>query len=256
MLLRTQLLVVLVALPALAAPRDLPFTWTNRTSAAGENGVEAWLTPRIERTTDFVRWDSRIAWVHGVTRTVESQLSLDFDITRTDAGETIDPRVSSLWRWATWRGEGVPISLGGQGRFSIAPDMLEAEARLVFDVEVGRVLFALNASGTRSIFWNGRSGVDTRLEENAALRYQFASFASFGLEGRGRSAWALREYLGTAIYLGPSLTLTFRDFWVSLAGLAQVAAVKGDADKSSAEPLTLRDDERFVLRIAFGATTR
>lgn len=256
MSLRTQLLVVLVALPALAAPRDFPFAWTNRINAAGENGVEAWFTPRIERTTDFVQFDSRIAWSRGVTNALESQLSLDFDITHTNAGDRIDPRMSSLWRWAVWRGTEVPIQLGGQGRFAIAPDMVELEARLVFDVEVGRVLFAFNASGTRSIFWNGRTGIDTRLEENLALRYQFSSFASFGLEARGRSAWAANDYQGTAIYLGPVLTITATHFWVSLGGLTQIAAVKNEADKALPEPMTLRDNERFVLRIAFGAITK
>ncbi|MGV3623398.1 MAG: hypothetical protein ACO1OB_21440 [Archangium sp.] len=256
MSLRTQLLVVLVALPAFAAPRDFPFAWTNRTNTAGENGVEAWFTPRIERTTDFVQFDSRIAWAHGVTNALESQLSLDFDITHTEAGDRIDPRLSSLWRWAAWRGKEAPLSFGGQGRFSIAPDMVELEARLVFDVELGNVLFAFNAAGTRSIFWNGRSGIDTRLEENLALRYKFSSFANLGLEARGRSAWAANDYQGTAIYLGPTLTITAETFWISFGGLAQIAAVKNDADKALPEPMTLRDNERFVLRIAFGAITK
>lgn len=256
MLLRTQLLVVLVALPAFAAPRDFPFAWTNRTAKAGENGGEVWFTPRIERTTDFVQWDARLAWVHGVTDSLESQLSLDLDVIHTNAGDRLDPRASSLWRWAAWRGVEAPIQIGGQGRFSIAPDMLELEARFVFDVELGKVLFAFNAAGTRSIFWNGRTGIDTRLEENVALRYQFASFASIGLEGRGRSAWAANDYQGTAIYLGPSLTFTAKDFWVSLGGLAQIAAVKNEADKALTEPLTLRDNERFVLRLSFGGVTR
>ncbi len=245
-----------VALPATAATRDFPFTWTNRTAEAGENGVEAWLTPRIERTPDFVQWDSRIAWVHGVSRTLESQLSLDFDITSRNTGETIDPRVSSLWRWTTWRSEGMPVSFGGQGRVSVGPDLFDAEARLVADLEIGRMLFALNVSGSRSLFWNGRSGVDTRLEENLAVRFQLAPFASFGVEGRARTGWATREYQGTALYVGPSLTISGRSFWVSIGAQAQVAADKGDADKDLEEPLTLRDNERFVLRIAFGATSR
>ncbi len=247
---------MLVALPALAAPRDFPFAWSNRTAAAGEDALEAWLTPRIERTPDFVQWDSRLAWVHGVTNTLESQLSVDFDITRTDAAETIDPRVSSLWRWTTWRTPGAPFSLGGIGRVSLAPNMFEAEARLVADIEVGRVLFTVNVAASRALYWDGRTGVDTHLEENAALRFQLSSFASFGLEGRARTGWATREYQGTAIYLGPAFTFTAQSFWVSLAGLAQVAADKANADRALPEPLELRDNERFVLRLSFGATSK
>ncbi len=243
-----------LAASASAAPRDFPFTWNTRVSKAGENGFEGWLTPRIERTRDFAQWDLRTAWVHGVTDSLESQLSMDLDITRLDSGESINPRFSSLWRWSTWRRPEQPLAFSGIARVSLGPSMFEAEARLVADVEVGRVLFSLNVSGSRAALWGLLTGVDTRLEESLGLRFQFAPFASLGLEGRVRSGWQGGDYFGTAIYVGPALTLTFERFWVSLGGHAQVGADLARADRALPEPLTLRDNERFVLRLAFGAT--
>ncbi len=246
-------IVALFSGTAAAAPRDFPFTWTSRTSAAGQNSLEAWLTPRAVRYEDYFRLDSRLAWVHGVTRTLESQLSMDLDFDST-LTQGLDPKASSLWRWTTWR-EGSTFAAGGLGRLSLGFDVFEVEARLFADWQLGRFQLALNASGARATFWNGRNGIDTRLEESGATRFAFSPHASFGLEVRAKSSWAQREYLGTAIYLGPTLTVTHGTFWVTLGGYAQVAADKANADRSLAEPNELRDNERFVLRLSLGFDT-
>ena len=65
----------------------------------------------------------------------------------------------------------------------------------------------------------------------------------------------LREYQGTAIYVGPAMTFTNPAFWVTVGGYAQVAADKANADRALAEPNELRDNERFVLRLVFGFNT-
>ena len=244
------LLVTLVALPAVAAPRDFPFTWNTKTLGAHTDGMESWLTPRLERTVDFAQLDLRAAWVHGVTDSVESQLSLDVDLTHTNADQNINPRLSSLWRWAAFRSE--YFSFAGNGRVSLGTRMFEAEARLVADVEVGRLLFSFNVSGARAVLWDGLTGADTRLEGNLGARFQFASFASLGLEARSKTSWQKAAYVGTALYVGPALTLRFDHFWATIGLQAQVVGDKGKDDPST-DPQELRDNERFVLRLALGA---
>ena len=125
---RPLLVLALLSVPAYSAPRDFPLTWTSRTSAAGQSSLEAWLTPRLVRTDDFFRLDTRVVWTHGVTRTVESQLSLDLDFERTDKTEGVDPKVTSRWRWTTWR-EATPFAVGGLGRVSLGLNQFEVEAR-------------------------------------------------------------------------------------------------------------------------------
>ena len=251
---RPLLVLALLAAPAFGAPRDFPLTWTSRTAAAGQSSLEASFAARLVRTEDFFKLDTRVVWTHGVTRTVESQLSLDLDFERTEKTQGVDPKISSLWRWTTWR-EATPFAVGGLGRVSLGLDQFEVEARLFADWKLDRVLLAINASATRALFWNGRAGVDTRLEESFAAKYSISPGATVGFEVRARSAWKLREYQGTAIYAGPALTFTHQKFWVTLGGYAQVAADKANADRSLAEPNELRDNERFVLRLAFGADT-
>ena len=246
-------LVLLLSLPAAAAPRDFAFSWTSQTAPQGQNGFEFWLTPRLVRTDDsFARLDSRIVWVAGVTKNLESQLGIEFDVESTQRTSFVDPRVSSLWRWTTWKSEGSVFGAGGLGRVAIGPGVLEVEARLFADVTLGKVMIALNASGSRLAFWNDRSGVDMRLEESLGLRYAVSSSASVGLELRARTAWKEREYQGTALYLGPTFTFRHPIFWVSLGGGVQVAADKANADRALDEPNELRDNERYVLRLAVG----
>jgi hypothetical protein len=251
---RPLLFLFLVSVPAAAAPRDFPFTWTSKTSAAGQSSLEAWATPRLVRTEDFFRLDTRVAWTHGVARTLESQLSLDLDFERTDLTQGVDPKLTSLWRWTTWR-EGTPFAMAGLGRISLGLDQFEVEARLIADFRLDRVVLALNASAARTVFWNGRTGVDTRLEENFAVKYVVSKGVTAGLELRAKSAWMAREYQGTAIYVGPALTFTVEKFWVTVGAFTQVAADKAKADRELAEPNELRDNERFVLRLTFGADT-
>lgn len=251
---RLLLTLALVALPAAAAPRDFAFTWTTRTAAAGSDGFEGWLTPRLVRVDEsYARLDSRLAWVAGVTRGLESQLGVDFDVESTLLSAAVDARLSSLWRWTTWR-PGAPFSFGGLGRVSGGPGVLEVEGRLLADLELGRVLLSLNVSGARAAFWGGRAGVDTHLEASLGLRYSVSSTALVGLEARARSGWQAREYQGTAVYLGPSVTFTHPRFWVAVGGGVQVAADKPKVDEALDEPNTLRDNERYVLRLAVGLT--
>jgi hypothetical protein len=248
------LLVVLLAVPAVAAPRDFPLTWSSHTSEAGEDSLEAWITPRIARTDDFVQLDTRLAWTKGVARTLESQLSLDLDFQRTDLTQGVDPKVSSLWRWTTWRANS-PFAVAGIGRVSLGLDQFEVEGRLVADLTIQRALIALNISGSRALFWNDRTGVDTRLEESLGVKFALSSTAAFGVEVRVKSSWEKRAYKGTAVYTGPVLTWTHPAFWISFGAYAQVAAEKAPEDKALAEPQELRDNERFVLRFSFGLVT-
>lgn len=246
----------LVSLPcAAAAPRDFPFTWTSKTLTAGRSSVEGWVTPRFGKVDEtYFRVDYRLSWNHGVTKNVESQLSVDLDWLSSERPQRLDPKVSSLWRWTTWR-EGSPFAVGGLGRVSVGLGLFEMEARLFADLRIDRVLFALNASASRALFWGSRDEIDTRLEESFALKFALSNHASVGLEVRAKSSWAKREYQGTALFVGPTLSFTHQYFWVTFGGYAQVAADKANADRALAEPNELRDNERFMLRLAFGENT-
>lgn len=254
---RAFALLVVVSLPALAAPREFPVTWTTRTAEVGAHGYEGWLTPRLSReSVDYLRMDARLAWVAGVAKNLESQLSLDLDWEKPDFRvATLDPRVSSLWRWTTWRA-GSPVNVGGVGRLTLGFDSVEVEGRLLLDATVGRVLLALNGMGAQRVYWSGPGGSTSRLEASGGARFQVSPTTTFGLEVRARSSYREALYQGTALYAGPALAVTAGGFWVALGAYAQVASDKATADKGNGEHAELRDNERFVLRLTVGQRVR
>lgn len=242
--------------PARAAERDFAFTWTSHVLERGRDDLEVWLTPRIARAAPGdTTTELRFVWTHGVVRHLEAQLSLDTAFLSSDRAQpAVDPRLTSLWRWAPFRADG-PVGLALLGRASLGPDAFDVEARVIADAQLGDTLLAVNAAATQSFLWNGRDDTTTRVEGSFGAAYAVAPFARVGLEVRPKASWARGAYQGTALYVGPSLAFRFKPVWFALSATAQVAAHQAEEDRGPREPLALRDDERFVLRFTFGFPT-
>lgn len=240
---------VFTAASSLAAPREFPLAWTTQTAAQGQHSLETWLTPRLLRSDDYARVDTRLVWTYGVARTLESQLSMDIDVESQGNQLSFEPKVTSLWRWTTWRERGSPVSFGGLARLTGGASIFEVEGRLLMDARLGQLLITLNAGASRAAFWDDRGGANTRLDGNVAFKYAFSSHAAFGFESRARSSWAGRAYMGTAFLVGPVLTIQQSKFWVTMGGFTQVAAHVAK-DKNATQEL--EDNERFVLHLSFG----
>lgn len=240
---------------ALAAERDFAFTWTTHVLERRRDDLEVWVTPRLARVDPgYSLTDVRFTWTHGVVEDLESQVSLDTSFENDDESHSVDARVTALFHWAPRRADG-PVGLGLLLRGSLGTDVFEAEARFIADKLLGGVLLALNASAAQSAYWAGRLGVTSRLEESLSVAYTVAPFARVGLEFRVKSSFSPGAYQGTAFYVGPSLAFRFKPVWFTLGAVAQVAAHQAEEDRGTSEPLTLRDDERFGLRLSFGLPT-
>ncbi len=253
---RAAFVLSVVALSAQAGERAFPFTWDSTTLAAKEQEVTVWLTPRLLRqnslTSSFTRVEARTAFSFGVTNWLEGTVA--GDVVMDDEGlkgQAVDAKLTTWWRASPlkakdWLGFSVLLrgSLGLLG--------VDAEARFVLDKRLGDVWVALNSAVTRSYFFEG-TGVDLRLEQSGAVGYVLSKAGvTIAAEGRARTAFLLGQYQGTAVYAGPSLTLSQPRWWLSVAVQAQVAADRHPDDKALPEPLELRDNERFVARFVFG----
>jgi hypothetical protein len=163
----------------------------------------------------------------------------------------VDARVSNTWRYSPFKAtEALGFSI--LTRFAAGVTSGEVELRLIFDKKMGRVLVVFNIGGTRSILWHTPPGIDARFEQNLAIRYQVDDSFSAGLEVRARESLAGTLAQGTAVSAGPSFTYVAKKWWLALGLLAQTAAYKAKADRSNAEPLEVRDNERFVGRFSLG----
>lgn len=255
-----QLGIVIAARLAWAAPpetpvdvaRDFALTWSTHTLAQGHQSLEVWVTPRVARADpQFLLTDTRIAFAVGLLPSLETQVSIDLNLQSNLFTSSVDPRVSSLWRWSPFKSDG-PLGVGLIGRGSLGFDVSELEARLVLDKQLGRVLIAVNASYARSYFWNGRSGINNRLDESLGARFAISPNATMGLEFRLKSAFTGTDYQGSALYVGPTLSFHWSRVWLAVGLTAQVGADKAAGDRGNGEPLELRDNERFVARIILG----
>lgn len=253
---RTWLLIPLVALCSLPARADraFPWTWTSATLTKGSTDAQLWLSMRAGRRTPFDLLEVR-GWVSaGVLSRVDVHFGLeaDFLLLRREQKD-LDGRLSALVRYRFLDPDVLGIALLARGGVGVASAVLEG--RLVLDRTFGDVLIAANSSYERTVFWDRRDAVDTRLEQDLAIRLQVSPEVSAGFEARARTALKSGQYQGTAFYVGPTLSVSTKFVWLSVGAVAQIASDKAEGDRGDGLPVIYRDDERFHLRLVVAAPT-
>lgn len=235
------------------ADRPFPYTWTSSTQAKGTSDAQLWVSMRSGRPTPFDQLELR-GWANlGVTRTVDLHLGLESSMVLLRREEkAFDGAISTMARFRLLEADQIiGLALLARGAFGISGAALEA--RLVLDRRIGDVLIAANSSFERTIFWNRRDDIDTRFEHSLAVQLRITPEVSAGLEGRVRQALRAGEYQGSAVVVGPTLSISTRWVWFSIGVVAQVTADKAEGDRGNGQPLTFRDDERFGVRLVVGA---
>ena len=245
---------VLVATSA-SAERPFPYTWTSTTQANQTTDAELWVSVRSGRPVQYDRLEVR-GWASaGVTKRVDVHFGLEADVTfRRRDQKTFDGSASALVRYRLFDPDDV-LGVAVLGRAGFGIDGAVLEGRLVLDRKLGDVLLALNSSYERSVLWDRREAIDTRLEHSFAARFLVTPEVAAGFEVRGRQAFLSGAYQGSALYVGPTLSITTKWVWFSLGAVAQVGSDKIEADRGNGQTIIFRDDERFSLRLVVGAPT-
>jgi hypothetical protein len=238
------------------AERPFPFTWTSATQPMGTSAPQLWLTLRSGRTTPFDLLEAR-GWVAlAAARNVDVHLGLEADVVlRRREQKELDGRVSAQVRYRLLEPNDI-LGLAILARAGVGVASTQLEARLVLDRVVGDVLLAANSAFERTIFWDRRDAIETRLDHSLALRLTVTSDVTAGLELRARQAFRSADYQGTAFYVGPTLSVSTQAFWLSVGAMAQVASHKAAGDRGDGQPIIFRDDERFVIRVVVAAPTK
>ncbi len=252
---RLASLLLIVSLPAWAQ-RAFPFTWDSQTLAPGTHEFQSWVTARYGRQDiGYTEFDLRLQAMQAVTGRVDTMFGLDVDLSSFGLdSRAVEARVSSTWRYSLLRSTEA-VGLAVVSRIGLGLDHGELEVRLVLDKQLGRLWLGLNASATRSQFWSGRTGIDTRFEQSFGARYQVQESFSAGVEVRAREALQRSTYQGTAYSGGPVFTWAAKRWWVAFGFLVQAGADKARDDRGNGEPLEVRDNERFVGRLILGVKT-
>jgi hypothetical protein len=239
----------------LATERTLAFTIAGPTVEPGAHELLLTETPHFGRPEPFLQLDTSLGIALGITSRLEAQvlLAVSIDEFGTGAGSrSAQGTLATRWRWQVLDGHRDWLGVGLIGTVAVGPDLVFLEARLGAEKWLGDFLFALNASVDYSVRKDGAAGPGTHLEQSGGIVYRLANGFTSGFELRNRLGLEGGDYYGDAIYVGPVFALRRPSFWLSVAALAQVAAVKASALYGNGEPLELRDNERWVLRFQLG----
>ncbi|MDP3233189.1 MAG: hypothetical protein Q8S33_06265 [Myxococcales bacterium] len=245
---------VLAATSAMAE-RAFPFTWTSTTQPNGTTDAQLWVSVRSGRLTPYDLLEVR-GWASaGVSKRVDVHFGLETEVQMLRREQrSFDGRISALARYRLFDPDDVlGVAVLARAGFGVASAVLEG--RLVLDRKLGDVWLALNSSYERTVFWDRREAIDTRLEHSFGARLLVTPDVSAGFEVRGRQAFLSGVYQGSALYVGPSLSISTKWVWLSLGAFAQVGSDKVEADRGNGQTIIFRDDERFSLRLIVGAPT-
>jgi hypothetical protein len=251
------LLCLALSPPGWAEGREFPLTWGSGTVAAQSRSIALSLTPRLVRgvvTADqaYSAIDLSAWVVHGISR-AELMVGLETTIASFAVdSRAVEGRLVGLWRQRLLEPTEV-VGLAVLGRATLGLDTLALEARAIIDRQLGRTLLALNAGVIHARYWAGRRDVDTWLEQSLAGGFALGGGVTTGAEVLAREAYLSAKYQGTAVYVGPTFALSLRQFRVSAGVYAQVASLKPAGAATPDEPLEVKHNERFWLRLIVSA---
>jgi len=255
----------LALISSVAAANERHFAWNyeSATLTPGARELELWVTPRLDRDSFYQRADQRLEVELGLAERLQTSVYFNFNLWRTDpdAKVVFTWSISNEWKLKLLDPVADPVGLAVYGEVTGGPadGLLELEAKLILDKQLGPLLLAFNATGEED-FTFGATSTSTLTEVigTAGATYLFRlgedTQLGVGAEVRSESFFAGDTgYRGTAFYAGPQVTFAVKGFWAVLSFQPQFAGNKSAAMAASyPDPLELHDHERYQARLLAG----
>lgn len=247
--------ILLCAQGVSATERRLTYSYESGVLASGSKELELWLTPRFGREQAYSRIDGRVELEAGVCSRLQTAGYLNLTSeAREGAGEALAAGVSNEWKLKLLDPVADLLGLSLYGEWGLSVAGLELEGKVILDKRIGPLLAALNL--TLEHAWERQDGVRRRelaLEQSAGLAYLVTERFGVGLEARHHLVYRSSEgFIGSALYAGPEISYGGRAFWLAISFLPQLFAMKSASHAAEAEPLELREHERFNARALVG----
>ena len=240
-------------LPALRAnDRNFAYAYESAVLPAGEREVEFSTTWRHGRDGQFYsEFDHRAELEWGLGGNWQTSFYLNWQQV---TAENFDPvtgaslgnshafefkGISSEWKYKLLDPVADRIGLALYGELSLGSDEVELESKLILDKKIGRHLFAYNLVGEYEVQYTpGHRASALKIQNDLGYSLGFGDHFSAGLElnTRAERAGGVWEY--HALYAGPVIHYTAKNWWVTLTALQQLPALK----KSAATP-----DSRYIF---------
>ena len=141
--------------PHLVRANDRRFSYTYETSvlSPGLREIEVWNTYRTGRDYYFRQIDQRVEFEFGVSKNLMSSLYLNYSTSVQDSNGVSAGGIraadfslgfSNEWKYKMFDRVSDPIGLGLYGEFTLTPEDLELEGKILVDKEIHNFLFAFN----------------------------------------------------------------------------------------------------------------
>lgn len=242
---------------------DRKFTYTYESSvlASGLREIELWNTHRSGKDYFFRRIDQRIEYEFGLGGNVMSALYMNYSWKLGDSNGSLPGgtatssyslSISSEWKYKLLDRVADPVGFALYGEATVGLDETELEAKLIFDKQVGDVLFAFNIVAENE--WatevvNGLSATESEFkgELDFGVAYEVSPSFSLGMEVRNQNKAVGGVLKYSALFAGPVVSYSESTWWATFTLLPQVAALKG----ATGNGLVLDDHEKLEARLLF-----
>ncbi len=240
---------VLFSLPALAVERRFGATPSTQVTAPGARAFTVDTAPRLLRVGQYFRLDNRAALELGVARKLHTALVLAIDAEATGGQRALFSSARNAWKYQLLD-DTRPVSLALEGEVGVGARGVDGGVRLMLERRFSQLLLAASWEAAAVTHRTRAYDPDFRHAASVGAAYFVHERFTTGIEAVHDALYA-RGYQGSAFYLGPAVSYGARAFWLSLSFTPQVAAFLPPARTG---PLELRAHERFVARLAFGAS--
>ncbi len=223
-----------------ANDRAFAYTYESAVLPAGEREVELWTTWRRGHEGQFYsRYDHRVELEWGLGNNWQTSFYLNwqqvtaenFDpVTGTSLGNSHKfefKGISTEWKYKLLDPVANAVGLALYSELSLGSDEVELEAKLILDKKLGRHFLAYNLVGEYEVeFSPGHREGALKIENALGYSYSFGDHFSAGLEVNSRAQRAGGAWQYHALYAGPVVHYSAKNWWVTLTGLQQLPALK------------------------------
>jgi hypothetical protein len=230
---------VLLAVPALANPRPLPFTYTSELLARGSAEIETFvdLLPlrAVSSSSGAQTWYLASQFQTEIEIGLSDHFELGLYLTYTPDPGSAYSRTAILTegnglkqrlRWSPAAPDELPVDINLYGEVSENHKAVEIEEKIILQKRFGMLRLVANLTLEEEIYYTSQR--DIELEASLGATVPLSAAVHVGLEAWTHTEWpdpapATRPYgVGPHVYVGPTALFSFGKVWWSTGAYVRV----------------------------------
>ena len=246
--------------------QDRHFAWTYESTTLPKGAIdfEPQVTYSTGRNNFYRKYESRLEFETGLTNKLqtavylntsqESKALTDENGKVIGIGESTGLSFSNEWKLNLLDPSVNPVGLGVYGEYGISTDEVELEFKLLLDKRTPKSILAYNFATEFEIekeFEADEAAIEgdheVAIENDLAYMYMFKPTIGLGIEAHNSNVIDGGEWEHSALYVGPSLFFSQKNFYAIINALPQIGDLKNGG-------LELHDNTKFTGRIMLGVS--